>query len=150
MRIDTWEVSVYIKYTPIEVEAKTLTIETIGKNLATAINSAKSKVICSCKKAGISFMKVALLDFKHIGYTEKSTYDVFADLKYKNMKQKSIMKHLKITFGEYKFFNDYFEGRTRKLTASKYRDLKHRLSDEQIRKKFKIPRIEFSRFLKAL
>ncbi|WP_271006129.1 hypothetical protein [Listeria seeligeri] len=149
MRIDIWTAEIYVKYNPVDAEIFHLTIQTFGYRKDAAIKSAKSKVITSLKERGKRFEKIGLMWMEHSNVVEKSKYDCFVELKAKKMSKKAIMYQMKISYATYVYFDNYYCGQTKKLTYSKYLYLKQFMNDEQIRKKCKIPKSEFLKFVKS-
>ncbi|EEU7817541.1 hypothetical protein HED71_002587 [Listeria monocytogenes] len=147
MRVDIWTVEVYVKYSPIKAEIFNLTVRTFGKNKDAAIKSAKSKIIATLKKQYIRFERIGLVWIEHSKTIQKSKYDCFVELKERGLTKKVIRHHLKIGYPEYLFFDNYYSGKTKKLTYNKYLYYKEFMKDEQIRKRFKIPKSEFIKFI---
>ncbi|EPQ8037314.1 hypothetical protein IA826_02220 [Listeria seeligeri] len=147
MRLDTWQIEIGVKLNPMEIQAYSLTVITFGKNLDKAIKSAKSKIIVELKRKNITYERVFLLSYKHVSYEEKTDYDCFVELKERGMKSRGIMYQMQITYPEFLFFDNYYQGKTKKLTYQKYLHFKQFMKDEQIRKKYKVPKNEFKRFL---
>ncbi|HAB0009960.1 TPA_asm: hypothetical protein GIN74_11215 [Listeria monocytogenes] len=149
MRTDLWAVEIYVKYNPVNAEIFHLTVQTFGYRKDSAIKSAKSKVIASLKKQSKSFTQLRLMLIEHSKTIEKSSYDCFVELKEKGLRKKAIMHQLKLTYHEFIFFENYYLGRTKKLTYQKYLYFKEFMKDEQIRKRFKIPKSEFIKFIQS-
>ncbi|EAD9907902.1 hypothetical protein AFR80_06600 [Listeria monocytogenes] len=149
MRIDIWTAEIYVKYTATDAEIFHLTIQTVGKRKDAAIKSAKSKVITHLKKSNKHFIKLGLAWIEHAEVIEKAIYDCFVELKEKALRKKAIMHQLKLTYHEFIFFENYYLGRTKKLTFQKYLYFKEFMRDEQIRKRFKIPKSEFIKFIQS-
>uniref|UniRef100_UPI001EF73B88 hypothetical protein n=1 Tax=Listeria ilorinensis TaxID=2867439 RepID=UPI001EF73B88 len=108
MRVDTWKVEIYIRFNPLEDKTKVFTIETQGYKKATAIKSAKSKMIAQLKKEGRTFERVALIWIEHENTRNKSVYETFTELKQARNSKKEIMKKLRIQYSEYCFYNQYY------------------------------------------
>ncbi|HAC0981442.1 TPA_asm: hypothetical protein GY030_09200 [Listeria monocytogenes] len=149
MRIDIWTAEIYVRYTATEAEIFELTVRTIGKRKDAAIKSAKSKIISNLKKRNKPFVKLRLVWIEHTNVLEKSSYDCFVELKEKGLRKKAIMQQLKLTYHEVIFFDNYYCGRTKKLTFQKYLYFKEFMKDEQIRKRFKIPKSEYTKFIQS-
>lgn len=150
MRIDLWTVEIYVKYNPVNTEIINLTVQTFGFKKDAAIKSAKSKVITNFKKQKKSFEQLRLVWIEHSKMIEKSSYDCFCELKEKGLKKKAIMHQMKITYPEFLFFDNYFKGKTKKLTYQKYNYFREFMKDEQIRKRFNIPKSEFIKFIQRV
>lgn len=149
MRIDIWTAEIYVKYTATDAEIFHLTVQTFGYRKDSAIKSAKSKVIASLKKQNKSFTQLRLMWIEHSRTIEKSSYDYFVVLKEKGLRKKAIMHQMRMTYAEFLFFENYYQGKTKKLTYQKYSHFKQFMKDEQIRKRFKIPKSEFLKFVKS-
>ncbi|MHC5409227.1 hypothetical protein ACYRE2_10030 [Listeria seeligeri] len=150
MRTDLWTVEIFAKYNPVDAEIFHLTVQTFGYRKDAAIKSAKSKVIASLKKQNKSFVKLRLIWVEHSKTIEKSSYDCFAELKEKGLGKKAIMHQMKMSYSEFLFFDNYYESRTKKLTYQKYLHFKQFMKDEQIRKRFKIPKSEYVKFIQNI
>ncbi len=61
---------------------------------------------------------------------EKVNYDCFVELKEKDLRKKTIMHQLKLTYQKYLYFKEF-------------------MKDKQIRKRFKIPKSEFIKFIQS-
>ncbi|WP_270996788.1 hypothetical protein [Listeria seeligeri] len=149
MRTDLWTVEIYVKYNPMDAQIFNLTVRTFGFRKDAAIKSAKSKVIACLKKQKKPFEQLRLMWIEHSKTVEKSSYDCFVELKEKSLKKKAIMHQMKMSYSEFLFFDNYYEGRTKKLTYQKYLHFKQFMKDEQIRKKFKIPKSEYIKFVQS-
>ncbi|HAO6496189.1 TPA: hypothetical protein RFK82_000873 [Listeria monocytogenes] len=149
MRTDLWTVEIYVKYNPMDAQIFNLTVRTFGFRKDAAIKSAKSKVIACLKKQKKPFEQLRLMWIEHSKTVEKSSYDCFVELKEKSLKKKAIMHQMKMSYSEFLFFDNYYEGRTKKLTYPKYLYLKQFMRDEQIQKRCKIPKSEFLKFVKS-
>ncbi|WP_088815671.1 MULTISPECIES: hypothetical protein [Listeria] len=149
MKIHTYEVEVYVRFNAMDCQIFNVTVKLFETNKDKAIKTAKSKVITQLKKKQKEFKMIRLVWIDYKGYEEKTVYDCFADLKQKEVSKNVIMKMMKITYHEYCYFNNYYEGKTRKLTYEKYKELSRLMNDEKIRRKFQIPKSEFLKFLES-
>ncbi|EAG3410061.1 hypothetical protein IA817_01455 [Listeria seeligeri] len=149
MRTDLWTVEIYVKYNPMSAEIFNLTVQTFGFRKDAAIKSAKSKVIACLKKQKKSYKQLRLMWIEHSKTINKSSYDCFVELKEKGLRKKAIMHQMKMSYPKFLFYDNYYEGRTKKLTYQKYLHFKQFTKDEQIRKKFKIPKSEYIKFVQS-
>ncbi|EEO9087782.1 hypothetical protein G6H54_000466 [Listeria monocytogenes] len=149
MEIHTWAVEIYVKYHAMNADIFYLTVQTFEKNRDKAIKSAKSKVITSLKKEQIEFNMIRLVWTDYLDCVEKSKYDCYVCLKEKGLSRSVIMKMMKLSYHEYLFFDNYYCGRTKRLTHQKYLYLKDFMDDEQIRRRFKIPKSEYTKFIQS-
>ncbi len=149
LKIHTYEVEIYVRFNAMDCQIFNVTVKLFEKNKDKAIKVAKSKIIARFKKEQKEFKMIRLVWIDYEGYEEKTLYDCFVDLKQKELSKNTIMKVMKITYHEYCYFNNYFEGKTRKLTKQKYKELSKFMSDEKIRRKHQIPKSEFIKFLKT-
>lgn len=147
MKLDRWLMEIGVKYTSTKQEVYSLTI--VEDNLDAAIKFAKSKTIMNLKQKNFSFERVFLLGYEYIGSEERTNYDYFVELKQKEARQKRIMRQLNLKYPEYLYFDNFYQGKTKKLTYQKYLYFKNFMKDDQIRKRYKIPKIEFERFINS-
>ncbi|MBO1102696.1 hypothetical protein [Enterococcus hirae] len=79
-----------------------------------------------------------------------SKYQRFVRLKESNRPRKAISNILNIPFWKLREYEEYYNGNTKPLTIKSYFHLQKFLTDEQIRRRYKIPRCEFNQFLKTV
>ncbi|MEK4667445.1 hypothetical protein [Niallia sp. FSL R7-0271] len=79
-----------------------------------------------------------------------SQYTRYCELMELNKTSKEIIKLLSIPHWKVKEYKDYYSDRTKRLTFNKYKILRKRFKDEQIRKHYKIPICEFNLFLEGI
>ncbi|HEY0222741.1 MAG TPA: hypothetical protein VGC17_08145, partial [Lactovum miscens] len=80
-------------------------------------------------------------------YVLISHYKEFVRLYESRKSKKEIMRMIHLPFWKFKEFESYYLGKTRVLTYKKYLELRRNLKDEEIRRRYKIPKCEFKEFL---
>lgn len=145
MKLYKWKVEAFAICTDGQTLQKDVVITTKTNNKADLFTTAKATVKKQIHKP---FKRITICWFSQIGIQTISKYQRFVELKQENKSKNQISKLLKLPFWQLKEFENYYNGKGRKLTYPKYQHLIKRMKADDIRKRYGIPRCEFYLFLK--
>ncbi|EGO7931071.1 hypothetical protein P0E64_08830 [Enterococcus faecalis] len=126
------------------------TIETISNSKKVVFDIAKLKTKEELKKDKQDYERINICWIELKKSYRLSKYQRFVRLKESNRPRKAISNILNIPFWKLREYEEYYNGNTKPLTIQGYFHLRKFLTDEQIRRRYKIPRCEFNQFLKSV
>lgn len=150
MRICKWFVETIAVKMDGSVETYSFEVETIGEHKQEVLDIARFKTSEILKRKGQDFLRITLcwLELKHAYRLSK--YQQFVRLYESKRPRNAIIKILQISFWKLKEFEEYYNGDTKPLTRKGYLYLKKFMTNERIRRRYKIPKCEFKQFLNGV
>lgn len=145
MKLFKWRVEAFAICEDGQTIQKDVVVTTKTNDRAELFTTAKATVQKQLTKP---FKRITICWFDALGVQTLSKYQQFVELKQENKSKNQISKRLKLPFWQLKEYEDYYNGKGRKLTYPKYQHLIKRMKADDIRKRYGIPRCEFSLFLK--
>ncbi|HFE9851218.1 TPA: hypothetical protein ACGBG5_001503 [Enterococcus faecalis] len=147
MKCFSWSVETIVCKEDYSLEIFPFEIETLNESKQEVVEIAlyKTKALLEEKKQKCHRSHICWLALKN-SYCV-SEYQQFARLYENKRPRKAIMCMLHIPFWKLVEYENYYNGKTKRLTRKKYSELRKYLSNEKIRRRYKIPRCEFQQFL---
>lgn len=146
MKIYSWQVESFVLLNDGSLRKENIVVKTKSSSKASLFKEAKELI---AKRVKTTFKRITICWFELLDVkTEKSKYQQFCLYKQKKLSRNKIRTLLNLPFWKLKEFEDYYSGKTKRLTYSKYKELRKQFSNESIRKHYKIPICEFQKFLK--
>ncbi|EAE0901547.1 hypothetical protein [Enterococcus sp. DIV1420a] len=150
MKVFKWSVETIICKDDFSLEVYAFQIETIKKSLDDVFLLARYKTQAYLKEKHQKYHRIGICWFELESVDNKSDYQRFIFFHESKRPRKAIMNILQIPFWKLKEYEDYYNGKTKRLTPEKYRQLRKFLTNEKIRIRYKIPECEFQKFLEDL
>lgn len=150
MKIFKWSVETIVLKDDYSLESYSFEIETIGESKQDVFRIAKYKTEKFLKNKNQDFHRITICWLESKGFYHVSKYQRFVRLYESKRPRKAIMNILHIPFWKLREYEEYYNGNTKPLTRKSYVYLRKFLTDEQIRRRCKIPECEFKQFLKSM
>lgn len=150
MKLFKWSIETVVCNEEYTFESYSFEIETLVNCKTSAIDIAVFKTKEQLKIQKKQFKRINICWLQSLGVQYISQYEQFIKLYEGNKSRKVIMNVLYIPFWKVKEYEDYYNGKVRILTFSKYKELRRRYKDEEIRRRYKIPKCEFQTFIKGI
>lgn len=150
MKIFKWSVETIVCKTDGSLETFSLDIETVGESKQEVFRIAKLKTTEMLEKKEQAFLRISVCWLELKATYHISKYERFVQLYESKRSRKTIMNILQIPFWKLREYEEYYNGNTKTLTRKSYLYLKTFLTNERIRRRYKIPKCEFRQFLKGI
>ncbi|MFD1898963.1 hypothetical protein [Enterococcus termitis] len=150
MKIFKWSVETIVCKDDYSLESFSFEIEIIGDSKQEAFQIAKYRTqkLLEQKKQKFRRINICWLELKKSYHVSK--YQRFIRLYESKRPRNAIMNILQLPFWKLREYEEYYNGNTKPLTQKVYLRLKEFLTNEQIRRRYKIPECEFRQFLKGI
>lgn len=145
MKFYKWKVEAFAICEDGQTIQKDVVITTKTRDKAELFTTAKATIKKQLHKP---FKRITICWFDELGVQAMSKYQRFVEMKQEGKSKNQISKLLKLPFWKLKEYENYYNGKGRKLTYPKYQHLIKRMKADDIRKRYGIPQCEFSLFLK--
>ncbi|WP_086348660.1 hypothetical protein [Candidatus Enterococcus clewellii] len=114
----------------------------------------KNKLFDVAKKQAAKMLqhtqRITICWFEQINHQTVSKYDRYCEYRQSGLSKNQIRSRLKLSFKKFKEFEKYYDGKTKRFTFGKYKELRNRnLPNEVIRKRYEIPTCVFYRFIRS-
>lgn len=150
MKIFKWSVETFVCKDDYSLESFSFEVETIGDSKQEVFKIAKYKTQELLKQKKQKFQRINICWLKLKKSYHVSKYQRFIRLYESKRPRKTIMNILQIPFWKLREYEEYYNGNTKPLTRKGYLHLRKFLTNEQIRRRCKVPECEFRQFLKGI
>lgn len=150
MKVFKWSVETIVCNADYSFETYSFEVETLVNSIKEVFAIARFKTEEHLKQEKKVFRRVNICWIEYSGFYHVSKYQQFIRLYENKRPRKAIMNILQVPFWKLREYEEYYNEKTKPLTRKGYLHLKTFLTNEQIRKRCKIPECEFRQFLKGI